>query len=139
MPGVHYYKCRSLSNLRYFLDILIYKRLYMASYRELNDPVEGAFVITEDRRRNDNLWLEVLRSDKNDLRICSLSRSFNNILMWAHYADSNNGCCIECEVVSDPDKVEEVSVAYVPYVEPVAHLDSLLAAKQILSILSMKQ
>ena len=46
----------------------------MASYRELNDPVEGAFVITEDRRRNDNLWLEVLRSDKNDLRICSLSR-----------------------------------------------------------------
>lgn len=111
----------------------------MASYRELNDPVEGAFVITEDRRRNDNLWLEVLRSDKNDLRICSLSRSFNNILMWAHYADSNNGCCIECEVVSDPDKVEEVSVAYVPYVEPVAHLDSLLAAKQILSILSMKQ
>ena len=77
MPGVHYYKYRSLSNLRYFLDILIYKRLYMASYRELNDPVEGAFVITEDRRRNDNLWLEVLRSDKNDLRICSLSRSFN--------------------------------------------------------------
>ena len=52
----------------------------------------------------------------------------------------NNGCCIECEVVSDPDnKVEEVSVAYVPYVEPVAHLDSLLAAKQILFILSMKQ
>ena len=91
MPGVHYYKYRSLSNLRYFLDILIYKRLYMA-YRELNDPVEGAFVITEDRRRNDNLWLEVLRSDKNDLMKCSLSRSFNNILMWAHYADSNNGC-----------------------------------------------
>lgn len=41
--------------------------------------------------------------------------------------------------MSDPDKVEEVSVAYVPYVEPVAHLESLLAAKQILSILSMKQ
>lgn len=42
--------------------------------------------------------------------------------------------------MSDPDnKVEEVSVAYVPYVEPVAHLDSLLAAKQILFILSMKQ
>lgn len=53
--------------------------------------------------------------------------------MWAHYADSNNGCCIECEVVSDPNsKVEEVSVAYVPYVEPVAHLDPL-QYKQILS------
>ena len=55
MPGVHYYKYRSLSNLRYFLDILIYKRLYMASYSELNDPIEGAFVITGDRRKIDNL------------------------------------------------------------------------------------
>lgn len=75
MPGVHYYKYRSLSNLRYFLGILIYKRLYIASYSELNDPMEGAFVITGNRRRRDNLWLEVLRSEKNDLRICSLSCS----------------------------------------------------------------
>lgn len=51
MPGVHYYKYRSLSNLRYFLDILIYKRLYMASYSELNDPMEGAFVINGNRRK----------------------------------------------------------------------------------------
>lgn len=35
----------------------------MASYRELNDPMEDAFVITGNRRRRDNLWLEVLRSD----------------------------------------------------------------------------
>lgn len=95
----------------------------MASYSELNDPMEGAFVITGDHRNIDNSWLEILRSEKNDLRICSLSRSFNNILMWAHYADSNNGCCIECEVVSSPDIVEEISVDYVPHVEPVAHLD----------------
>lgn len=133
MPRVHYYKYRSLSNLRFFLDILIYKRLYMASYSELNDPMEGAFVITGDHRNIDNSWLEILRSEKNDLRICSLSRSFNNILMWAHYADSNNGCCIECEVVSSPDIVEEISVDYVPHVEPVAHLDPPQAAKQILS------
>lgn len=64
MPGVHYYKYRSLSNLRYFLDILINKRLYMASYSELNDPMEGAFVITGDRRYIDNHWLSVLRSEK---------------------------------------------------------------------------
>lgn len=50
MPRVHYYKYRSLSNLRFFLDILIYKRLYMASYSELNDPMEGAFVITGDQK-----------------------------------------------------------------------------------------
>lgn len=64
MPGVHYYKYRSLSNLRYFLDILINKRLYMASYSELNDPMEGAFVITGDKRDIDNNWLNILRSEK---------------------------------------------------------------------------
>lgn len=58
MPGVHFYKYRSLSNLRYFLDILIYKRLYMTSYSELNDPKEGTFVITGNRRKSDNLRLK---------------------------------------------------------------------------------
>lgn len=50
MANNHYYKYRSLSNLRYFLDILINKRLYMATYDELNDPMEGAFVIPGDKR-----------------------------------------------------------------------------------------
>lgn len=105
----------------------------MASYSELNDPMEGAFVITGDRRNIDNHWLSVLRSEKNDLRICSLSRNYDNILMWAHYADSNNGCCIECEVTSSPDLVEEVPVNYVNHIEPAALLAPILAARQILS------
>ncbi len=133
MGKEHYYKYRSLSNLRFFMDILIYKRLYMATYGELNDPMEGAFVITGDRRKVDNEWLRLLRSEKNDLRICSLSRSYNNILMWAHYADSNRGCCIECEVTSSPDLVENVSVEYSPNIEPVDNLEPVLAARRILS------
>lgn len=105
----------------------------MASYSELNDPMEGAFVITGNRRNIDNHWLEILRSEKNDLRICSLSRNYDNILMWAHYADSNYGCCIECEITSSPNLVEEVSVNYVDHIEEVAHLEPVQAAKQILS------
>ena len=42
----------------------------MASYSELNDPMEGAFVITGNRRKLDKYWLEILRSEKNDLIIC---------------------------------------------------------------------
>ena len=105
----------------------------MASYDELNDPMEGAFVVTGDKKNIDNDWLRILRSEKNELRICSLSRSYDNILMWAHYADSNYGCCIECEVTSSPDLVEEVSVDYLDHIEPVAHLEPNQAAKQILS------
>ena len=41
----HYYKFRSLNNIRYFLDILVNNRLYAARYDELNDPMEGAYLI----------------------------------------------------------------------------------------------
>lgn len=42
---MHYYKFRSLQNLRFFLDIIINERLYAAKYDELNDPMEGAYMI----------------------------------------------------------------------------------------------
>lgn len=126
----HFFKYRSLSNLRYFLDILINKRLYLATYTELNDPMEGAFVISGDGM--DHHTLDLLRSKKNDLRICSLSKKYNNILMWAHYADSNKGCCIECEVTSIKD-VEAVEVSYVPKIEPIGKLGLDEAAKLVLS------
>ena len=41
----HYYKFRSLDNIRHFLDILVNNRLYAARYDELNDPMEGAYLI----------------------------------------------------------------------------------------------
>lgn len=44
MASKLYFKYRSLANLRNFLDILINKRLYMAKFTELNDPMEGAYV-----------------------------------------------------------------------------------------------
>lgn len=53
--------------------------------------------------------------------------------MWAHYADSNYGCCIECEITSSPNIVEEVPVNYVREIESIGHLDPNQAAKQILS------
>lgn len=61
MEPMHFYKYRSLSNIRYFLDILIFKRLYLASYSELNDPMEGAFRI---QNGVDVSWLSLLRSEK---------------------------------------------------------------------------
>ena len=132
MSGTHYYKYRSLSNLRYFLDILIHKRLYLASYDELNDPIEGAFVAMS-KSDSDKEWFENLRSEKNDIRICSLSRNYKSTLMWAHYADSNRGCCIECEVKSSSELVEEVPVEYVKKVKSVVRMDLIQAAKLILS------
>ena len=128
---IHYYKYRSMSNLRYFLDILLYKRLYLASYSELNDPMEGAYRIKNGVKYDDS-WLRLLRSEKNDIHICSLSKTYNNILMWSHYADSHKGCCFELEVTSEKG-IDETSVQYVDQIGAVQGKDYKDEAYQILS------
>ena len=130
MRQTHYYKYRSLANLRYFLDILIYKRLYLASYSELNDPMEGAFRIPNGVY-NDS-WLRLLRSEKNDIHICSFSKAYDNMLMWSHYADSHKGCCIEVEVTSEKG-ITEVPVSYVDQIGIGVGKDYKEEAYQILS------
>lgn len=127
----HFYKYRSVSNLRYFLDILSYKRLYLASYSELNDPIEGAYRLIKSKNYNDN-WLKLLQSERNKIHICSLSQTYNNILMWSHYADSHKGCCIELEVTSRIGIVEK-PVSYVDKIEAVDGNDYKEGACQILS------
>lgn len=131
MKRIHYYKYRSVSNLRYFLDILIYKRLYLASYSELNDPMEGAFRIQNGVNYDDS-WLRLLRSEKNDIHICSLSKIYNSLLMWSHYADSHKGCCIELEVTSEKG-ITETTVQYVDKIEAVYGKDYKEEAYSILS------
>lgn len=89
--GTHYYKFRSLGNIRYFLDILINERLYVARYDELNDPMEGVY-LTDIHNEN---TIRLLREKKYHTRICSLSKDYKHTLLWTHYADSHKGCCIE--------------------------------------------
>ena len=113
------------------MDILIYKRLYLASYSELNDPMEVAYRI-KNNVKYDCSWLQMLRSEKNDIHICSLSKSYDNILMWSHYADSHKGCCIELEVTSEKG-ITETPVSYVDTIKDVAGADYRDEAYQILS------
>lgn len=41
---------------------------------------------------------DVNQRAKENLRICCFSETRNEILMWAHYADQNRGCCVELDV-----------------------------------------
>lgn len=87
----HYYKFRSLNNIRHFLDILVNNRLYAARYDELNDPMEGAYLING---YNENI-IRLLKTRKYKTRICSLSKDYRHTLLWTHYAEGHKGCCIE--------------------------------------------
>ena len=91
------YKYKSFGNLAFFLDIMVKKRLYGATIKELNDPMEGFFSSEEF----DNEEWEHIKKLKKGVRICSLSTSKDNALLWAHYANEHKGCCIEVEVAED--------------------------------------
>lgn len=98
--GNTYYKYRSLKDFERFLDIVVNQQLYGATYREMNDPMEGKFNKTGLVKDDFDKIYERLRVT----RICSLltkqsSQQFpDDYLMWSHYADSHNGCCIELEI-----------------------------------------
>lgn len=107
------YKYRSLENLERFLDIIIDKKLYGALYNEMNDPMEGYFQYDP---RVDKSTASYILNGKGKRYICSLSRNPNIGLMWTHYADENQGCCLEVEVTSkswerlDIDYSEQIPV-----------------------------
>lgn len=105
-PNRVFYKYRVLTDLERFLDIVLKKRLYGALYDELNDPMEGKFNYSGLK----SYHFKEIRSQLSRVRICSLmmkkddQESPNDPLMWSHYADSHQGCCLEVELTRKNNK-----------------------------------
>lgn len=117
------YKFRSLQNLRRFLDILVHKRLHMAHYNEMNDPMEGAFIgAPEHRDQFHDVW-----EGKRKQLICCLSKNYKHTLLWSHYADGHQGCCLEVEVTS---RLKPIDVEYSNKLPPFdSNIEEILAHK----------
>ena len=90
------YKYKSLQNFKFFVDIILKKRLYASKYKDLNDPMEGQYYYREGELRRE--IKEKILSQKNEYRICSLSRINNNELMWSHYADGQRGVAVGVKI-----------------------------------------
>lgn len=126
----HYFKFRSLQNLRYFIDILVNERLYAARYDELNDPMEGAFLIDYHRQN----IVRLLKNEKYKTRICSLSQNYKHTLLWSHYADGYKGCCIEVSTKKPYEKPEKVQyLEKLPIIENEEEGKALFSHKSTLS------
>ena len=67
------------------IDALTNQYFYLASKKQLNDPIE---LPTLNKLDSDNLI------DTN-YRICSLSNNNNSMLMWSHYAQEHQGIMVE--------------------------------------------
>lgn len=120
----HYYKFRSLQNLKRFIDIILNNRLYASRYDELNDPMEGAYLIDPF---NANI-IRLLRIAKYKTRICSLSEDYRHTLLWSHYADSHKGCCIEVSAVNARELPTSVR-----YIEQIPVVNDMHDGKELLS------
>jgi hypothetical protein len=87
---------KSTSEWKFIEDIFENNRLYCSHFKQLNDAMEGVYWFRELPQDKINK----IRSDKDCFKICSLSTKINSDLMWAYYANSENGIAIE--VVIEP-------------------------------------
>ena len=91
-----FYKYRSIQDFKRFMDILVHNRLYATEFTNLNDPMEGVFTYSSNVN---SFIIGNLKSKKYKTKICSLSKIYNNGLMWSFYADEHKGCCLEVEPI----------------------------------------
>ena len=113
------YKFRSLQQLNFLSDILLSERLYCPRYCDLNDPFEGVCTVhgqfgTSENpgiKWNSTTTIEDLLDPEgdNEVRVCSLSSSYEDVRMWSHYGGGHIGVAIEIDfdgAEDSPSKVE---------------------------------
>lgn len=96
-------------------------RLYAAKFSDMNDPMEGHYIYSPNSCPQE--IIDKIKGRKKNIRIVSLSRSFNNFLMWSHYADGHRGIAIGIDINREVYKVR-----------PVNYIDRLTSLKDISSV-----
>lgn len=96
---MYLYKYRSFKNWNYILDIILNNRLYATTFDKMNDPMEGLFSYTAFYFQKE--IVDSIKNAKMKVKICSLSKTYQEVLLWSHYADSHKGICIELKVLED--------------------------------------
>lgn len=95
------FKFRTIDNFHFIIDIIFNKRLYCCKIKDLNDIREAdlrwGIYDSGPSGEGNKLAREILQQGR-EYRICSLSKSFDNHLLWAHYAGGYTGIAIEVEV-----------------------------------------
>lgn len=132
------YKFRAPSQIEFSLDILFNNRLYCADWGTLNDPMEGVFTYSHHAtdEKDYSTFLGEIASEKQKLKVCSLSKTFDCHLLWAHYAAGFTGMAIEVEL---PDSTPDiVDVQYRGVFANVAIANETAAAATARSVLGSK-
>ena len=111
---------------RWALDDIRRRRLKLSKTDDMNDPYEWKCVYSSHRPSQ-----EVLKRTSEKIAdvhgaLC-FSRSWNNILMWSHYADKHKGICLGFDV---PNKyINEVK--YITKVDHVGNIKALSRGRKV--------
>ena len=92
----------SIKGFRQDTKSLLEGEFYAAKFKHLNDPFEGSVELPKSYE--DEHWVTPIIQEINSVGIYSLVKPKtgelypSNELMWAHYADSHKGFCIEYDL-----------------------------------------
>jgi len=121
------YKFRSNSDERILKrDITTFQenKFYAPNFNDLNDPFEANFIesIKESTKILESIFnvktseinkaFQEVRSYKEKLGIFSLSKTYLSEQMWAYYANSNKGYCIEYDLDKISERTQIYDLAY---------------------------
>lgn len=129
-------------DLEHEIDAIDLRYVHATTYRGMNDPMEG-FYEPSGRLKQEPQWRETYRNillAKRSIGIACFSETFDNAVMWAHYADNFRGICIAYsasklrDLLPDSARLVRVSYADTPiYVSKHDKDDLVTAAQKILS------
>ena len=115
---------------KYTYDVIKTGKFYFNDWEKMNDPMEGYYQYNRDEQ--DINIEERLKQEKKKYSICCFSNSYQEILMWSHYADKHQGICVELEV-EENSNIQSVNVVYKKYITDIyPSLNTKDTAKHIL-------
>ncbi len=117
--------------------------IFCPSYPEMNDPMEGLYASTQKVRAISDYhrFVRDVSSEKLEIGIASFSETWNNELMWAHYADGFRGICVTYSLarltrqLSDEHSLARIAYGDRPFT---MNLDGRRQSERAKAILSTK-
>lgn len=123
------YKFRPLQDEKDFeraKHILETNHFWCSKFSELNDPMEGVFLIAADAKSR----ISEIFGEKERYNFCAFAgeKGFENPLMWGYYANGFKGIAIEIEIArSEVEKIEYSPS--IPSVEGPTDIKAILTTK----------
>ena len=121
------YKFRS--NKNHIKEILTTKKFYFSNWKKLNDPMEGFYSYYKTEHSND--LIKDIYKEKNQWKICSLTKNYEDILLWSFYANGFKGICIEVEVEKSENLVKIIYNKNIPWLTDNLSNDYPLSARNV--------